>query len=254
VRTELTKLSWRNPLFWLAVPLSILIPVGINYGLVKAHQAGMTDGSGGMDTDNSGYWIMLFAPFIMMAVAVSSFCSEFNNRTIELSTAIEPRRWIVPVAKLTVYGAVTALTVMTSALILLVGFPRFFPDVWGRVDLQSEQGLRIWIGIPIYAVLVLAMGLGLAVLIPRASLVIAAIVLWKYGVEMMAFPRLSTSELGARIQQYGPFANAEYGAGQFAAFEPPFGSNVALTYFGVFAVVIFTIGLARLTLRDLKSD
>ena len=34
VRTELTKLSWRNPLFWLAVPLSILIPVGINYGLV----------------------------------------------------------------------------------------------------------------------------------------------------------------------------------------------------------------------------
>ena len=81
IRSELAKLSWRSPLFYALVPLAILIPFGLNAGLAVAAQLNKINGSGGMDTDNAAYWVIVFSTFIMMAGAVTSYCGEFKDRT-----------------------------------------------------------------------------------------------------------------------------------------------------------------------------
>ncbi|MDL9935516.1 ABC transporter permease subunit [Gordonia sp. ABSL1-1] len=253
IRSEITKLSPRNPLFWLVIPLSIGIPVAMNFGIAKASQWDVIDGTGGIDTNNTGYWLMMLSPFILMAAAVTSFCGEFKDKTVELGSAIQPRRWTMPVAKLIVFSVVAAITVTATILIMLLGFPHLFPEIWGEVELFSGDGVRLLIGVPVYSVLVLALGLGLSVLIPRPGLVIMIVVLWRFVIEEFLY-KVMNNDFGMTLQKWGPFANAQIGAGQYPTFDTVFGPNMSLLYFAAYAVAFFVIGLIRLQATDLRSD
>ncbi|MCH5643096.1 ABC transporter permease [Gordonia sp. ABSL49_1] len=253
VGSELAKLSWRSPLWYAIVPLAVLIPTAINFGIAKATQMEAIDGSGGMDTNNAGYWVIVFSTIIMMSAPVSSFSNEFKDRTVEIVCSIQPRRWLLPVAKLIVFGTISALVIAGTIFGILSVFPHVFPEIWGRVDLWSAAGLRQWVGTAYLSVLICALGLGLAVLLPRPGLVIMVILLWIWGIEN--FVGMIQGDIGLTLQNYSPFKNATLGVGQITSIESPFGGpNGSLVYFSIIAIAIFVFGLVRLASTDLKSE
>ena len=252
VRAEFAKLSIRSPLWYAVIPLAVLIPAVLNFGIAKAAQLNKFDGSGGMDTNNAAYWIIVFTTFILMTGAVTSFCGEFRDGTAELAFARQPRRWLLPVAKLLVFGGISGVVTMVTTVGIMWGYHLLFPDVWGRVDVLSYDGVRLWLGTPLLTVLVIMLGIGLSALIPRAGLVVMLILLWKFGVEK--FVEFLQGDFGIRLQRWSPFRNAELGAGQMAAFDSPFGGAAgSMLYFAAIAIGFFILGLVRLSRTDLRG-
>ncbi len=253
LRAELGKLSSRSPLWYAVIPLAVLIPAGLNFGIAKAAQLNKIDGSGGMDTNNAAYWIIVFSTFILMTGAVTSFCGEFRDGTAELEFAVQPRRWLLPVAKLSVFGGISGVVALVTTFGIMWGYHALFPDVWGRVDVLSYDGVRLWLGTPLLTVLVVALGLGLSALLPRPGLVVMLILLWKFGVEK--FVEFLQGDFGILLQRWSPFRNAEIGAGQMVTFDSPFGGALgSMLYFAAIAVGFFVIGTVRLSRGDLRGS
>ncbi|MBF6212354.1 ABC transporter permease [Nocardia puris] len=253
VRSELTKLSWRNSFWYTVVPLAILIPVLINFGIAKATQEQAFNGSGGMETNNSTYWILIFATFILMSGGVTSLCAEFKDKTVETAFGIQARRWLLPVSKLIVFGAISGVTSLLTTFILVGGFPRLFPDVWGKVDAFSSVGVRLLICVPIFTMLICALGLGLSALLPKPGLVVMIVLLWKFGVEV--FVTFVPGDLGIMLQRLSPFKNGELGVGQMSTIKTLFGGPTgSLLYFAALCLAIFVIGTVRLSTGDTKTD
>jgi ABC-2 type transport system permease protein len=253
VRSELAKLSWRSPVWLAIVPLAVLLPIALNAGLAIATQMNKVNGGGGMDTDNSGYWVMIFSTIVLMSAGVSSLSNEFRYATAELAYCAQTRRWMLPMAKLIVFGLIAAAATLVTMIVLLAAFPAVFPAVWGRVDLASSAGLRLLWGLPIFAFFVSALGIGIAGLVPRPGLVVGAVLLWKFGLE--PFSAMLPVEIGNIAQQWMPFKNGELGAGQYPTIHPIFGgADGSLAYFALIASVFFTLGTVRLSRRDLTTD
>ncbi|MFB8004703.1 ABC transporter permease [Nocardia sp. NPDC056000] len=253
VRSELAKLSRRSPLWFAIVPLAVLLPLALNAGLAIATGMNKVNGSGGMDTNNAGYWVMIFSTVILMSAGVASLSNEFKYATVELVYSAQPRRWLLPVAKLIVFGLIAVTATFVTVVMLLVAFPAVFPDVWGRVDATSAAGLRLLWALPVFAFLVSALGIGIAGLIPRPGVVVGAVLLWKFGIE--AFSALLPVKIGNVVQQWMPFKNGELGAGQYPTIHPIFGgANGSLAYFALIAAVFFALGTVGLSRRDPTTD
>ncbi|HMS74501.1 ABC transporter permease [Gordonia sp. (in: high G+C Gram-positive bacteria)] len=252
VRAEFAKLGHRSPLWYAVLPLAAFIPAALNFGIAKAAQLNKIDGSGGMDTNNAAYWIIVFSTFILMTGAVTSFCGEFRDGTVELAFAVQPRRWLLPVAKLIVFGGISGMASMIITFGIMWGYHLLFPDVWGRVDVFSYDGVRLWLGTPLLTVLVIALGLGLSALFPRPGLVVMLILLWKFGVEK--FVEFLQGDFGILLQRWSPFRNAEIGAGQMVTFDSPFGGALgSMLYFAAIAIGFFIAGVVHLAKADLRS-
>ncbi|GED97679.1 ABC transporter permease [Gordonia crocea] len=253
VSAEFAKLSVRSAMVNTLIPLALIIPILINVGLAAAARMNKYNGQGGMDTNNSGYWIMVFSTFILMAGVVTSYCGEFKDKTAEIQFAVQPRRWMLPVAKAVAFGVIAMAVAFTTTLVVMVVIPRVFPDVWERVDAFSADGLRVLIGVPVLTLLICLLGQGIAMIIPRPGVAILMIVLWKWGAEFLI--PLIPGGVGTQAMRFSPFRNAEYGAGQFATTDSPFGGpNGSMAYFAAIVLVVFGIGLWRLQQRDVATD
>ncbi|MGV9676940.1 ABC transporter permease [Nocardia sp. NPDC003482] len=253
VRSELTKLSWRSPVWLAIVPIAVALPLAVNASLAVASRMNKINGGGGMDTNNAGYWVMIFATIILMSAGVSSLSNEFRYATAQLVYCAQTRRWLLPVAKLIVFGVLAAVAVLVTMVILLAVFPVVFPEVWGRVDMGSAAGIRLLWALPVFAFCVCALGVGLAGLVPRPGVVVGGVLLWKFGIE--AFSAMLPVKVGNAVQRWMPFKNGELGAGQYPTSHPAFGgANGALLYFALVAAVFFVLGTVRLSRRDLATD
>ncbi|MFI5498518.1 ABC transporter permease [Nocardia asteroides] len=253
IASEAAKLSRRSPVWLAIVPIAVLLPVAVNASLAVATRMNKVNGAGGMDTDNAGYWVMIFSTIVLMSAGVASLSNEFKYATAALVYGAQPRRWLLPTAKLVVFGLIAAATTLSTVLVLLTVFPAVFPDVWGRVELTSAAGARLLWALPVFAFFVSALGIGLAGLIPRPGVVVGAVLLWKFGVE--AFSAMLPVKIGNVVQRWMPFKNGELGAGQYPTIKPAFGSpNGALVFFALVAVTFFVLGTVRLSRRDLTTD
>ena len=253
VRCEFGKLPPRNPIWTVTIPLAILIPVLINAGIAKATQADLLKTQGGMDTNNAAYWIIIFTTFILMLGGVSSACSEFATRSVDSYLAIQPKRWIMPVAKLITFGLIAVVTSEITTFGVMWLLPKVFPDVWGRVDVFSADGIRLLLGLPALALFICMLGIGLSMLVRRAGLVVMLVLLWKFGAEV--FVVYVPGDFGLILQRLAPFKNGEIGAGQLATFDTLFGNATgSLFYFGALCVLVFIVGVVKLSTRDVPSD
>lgn len=253
VRSELAKLSWRSPVWTAIVPIAIGLPLAVNACLAVATRMNKVNGGGGMDTNNAGYWVMIFSTIILMSAGVSSLSNEFKYATAELVYVAQPRRWLLPTAKLIVFGAIAALATLATVVVLLAAFPAVFPEVWGRVELTSSAGVRLLWALPVFAFLVTALGIGLAGLIPRPGVVVGVVLLWKFGIEV--FTAMLPVKIGNAVARWMPFKNGEQGAGQYATSHPAFGgANGALAYFALVAAVFVVLGTVRISRRDFTAD
>ncbi|MFE3543843.1 ABC transporter permease [Nocardia sp. NPDC059177] len=253
VRSELAKLSWRSPVWYAIVPIAVALPIVLNASVAIASRMNKLDGSGGMDTNNAGYWVMIFSTIVLMSAGVSSLSNEFKYATVELVYGAQTRRWLLPVAKLIVFGLIAAAATLVTVIVLLAGFPAVFPDVWGRVELTSAAGLRLLWALPVFTFFVSALGIGITGLIPRPGVVVGVVLLWKFGIE--TFSAMLPVKIGNVVAQWMPFKNGELGAGQYPTMRPIFGgANGSLAYFAVVAAVFFVLGTVRLSRRDFTPD
>ncbi len=253
LRAELSKLSWHSPIFYAYIPLAVIIPILLNAAIAIATQQELLMGNGGMETANAGFWIITFTTLILMLAAVSSTCSEYGFGSIGAYLSIQPRRAVLPVSKLLAYGGLGLLISLFTTLFVLVGFPLIFPEVWGTVRPFSAEGWRLIYGIPVLTFFTCALGIGLSLLIRRAGTVVLLVVLWKYGIEV--FSSYIPGQAGVTLQRLSPFKNAELGAGQAATFDSYFGGSLgSLGYFAAICLVVFGIGVWRLSARDVDTD
>ena len=252
VRAELVKLPWRHPWWTVMIPLAVVIPVFITVAIAQATQSNLLRADGGMDTNNAAYWIIVFSTFILMLGGVTSTCNEFRDRTVDAYIAISPRRWVLPVAKLVTFGISGVIVTFVVTLLVMLVLPGIYPDVWGRVDVFSADGIRLLIGLPILTLLVCTLGIGLSVLVRKAGFVVMIVLLWKFGVEL--FVAYIPGEVGMLLQKLSPFKNGELGAGQMASFDSLFGNSVgSLVYFGLICAAFFVIALIRFSRTDVPT-
>ncbi|GAA1093749.1 ABC transporter permease [Tsukamurella spumae] len=250
VRSEAAKLTWRSPAIVAGVPLAVAVPLVVNSVIAEAVQRNTINGAGGMDTGNAAYWVLVFSTYILVSGVVYSTAGEFGNGTIDLVFARRPRRWLLPAAKVAVFGALAAVTSAVTVALLMLVFPLLYPDTWGRVDLFSGAGIRLWCGIPLYMVLVTLLGVGLATLLPKPGLVLMLLLLWRFGVE--TFVTFIRGDLGLVVQRWSPFRNADLGVGQLSTITSPFGGpNGSLAYFGVICGLVFAAGVWKTVRADI---
>lgn len=252
VRAEFTKLAggglWLSPVLYACLPLASLLPLALNAAIAAAAQADLLIGAGGMETGNVSCWTLTFTVLIMMFAAVASTCREYADRTIGAQLSIQPRRWTMPVAKVITYGLLAVVASLVTTLTLLLVFPVVFPDVWGTVEPWTTRGVRQIYGVPLVALLLVALGTGVSLLVRRSGAVIMLVLLWKFGVEF--FFTFIPGETGVLLQRLSPFKNAETGAGQQSSIETLFGGPAgSLVYFAVVCLVILLVGVVRLSRR-----
>lgn len=253
VRAELIKLTRHSPVLYVYIPLAIAIPVILNLGIAIAQQQDLLMGQGGMETGNAGFWIITFTTMILMLAGVSSTCGEYGHQTIGRYLGIQPRRWVLPVAKLATFGGIGFLVSLITTLGILLIFPLAFSQVWGGVQAFSADGWRLIVGIPLVTFFTCALGIGLSLLIRRAGTVVLAVVLWKWGAEV--FATYIPGSTGMWLQRLSPFRNAEMGAGQVATLDSAFGGPTgSLIYFAVLCLGFFGWGVWRLVRRDVDTD
>ncbi|WP_454163191.1 ABC transporter permease [Gordonia iterans] len=252
IRSELSRWSWRSPVLYSFVPLAILIPVILNAAIAVASQSDLLPTDGGMETENSGYWVIIFTTFILMLAGISSTCGEYGNGTIGTYLAIQPKRWVLPMSKLITYGGLGFLVSLMTIAGIVGLFPLIFPDVWGAVSITSSSGLRLVYGVPLLTFFTCALGIGLSLLVHRSGVVVMLVLLWKFGIEV--FFTFIPGDLGLWLQRLSPFKNGELGAGQVATIDSPFGGGAgSLAYFAVLCAVFFVWGVVRLHRADIRD-
>ncbi|MET9202592.1 hypothetical protein [Gordonia sp. NPDC003585] len=157
---------------------------------------------------------------------------------------IQPCRWTLLTAKLVVFGVLGAATTAVAVAVTNSVLPRLSPNTWSEVSLFTSEGIRFLWAIPLYTVLLIALGLGLVALIRHTYLVIALVLFVKLGTE--AFLLLADIDLGDAFRHYSPFINAESSTGQLQGMpEGIWGVNIAILYYAVFFLAVFGLGLWR---------
>ncbi|MBD0020708.1 hypothetical protein GII33_18955 [Gordonia pseudamarae] len=256
IRAELTKLTWRSGTLWAAVPLSIIIPVLVT-GVIAAGNQMIADtnreagpdavqlpGGYSMTPDNSVYWVLFFATFIMMCAAVNSYGTEIKNKTVDLFGFIQPARWTQVVAKLVVFGTIGALSTAAGVVFINGVFPHLFPGSWSDVGLFTGEGVRFLWSIPLYTLLLIAAGLGMVAIVRHTYIVVAFMLFVKLGTE--AFLAFADIDLAERVRRYSPFVNAEYSTGQMQGMpDGIWGENIAIGYYAVIFLAVFAVGVWR---------
>lgn len=256
VRAEMAKLTWRSGTVWAAIPLTIAVPILFTIAIAAANEAlwrvnstvkpGEIPLPGGysMGRDNSVYWVLFLATFIILCAAVNSYSTDLRNQAARLFGFIQPARWPLITAKAIVYGAIGAVSTAVGVAVINGLFPRLFPHTWGQVSLFSSEGIRFLWSIPLYTALLVAFGLGLTALVGRGYLVIALVLFAKLGTE--AFLLLASPDLSDFVRSYSPFVNAEYSTGQMQGMpDGVWGINTALGYYAAIFLVVFALGAWR---------
>ncbi len=252
IRSELSRWAWRSPVMYAFIPLAVLIPVILNAAIAIASSNDLLPTNGGMETDNAGYWVIIFTTFILMLAGITSTCGEFSNRTIGTYLAIQPRRWVLPASKLVTFGGLGFVVSLVTIAGILGLFPLIFPDVWGTVSIGSAAGLHLVIGVPLLTFFTCALGIGLSLLVHRSGVVVMMVLLWKFGIEI--FFTFIPGDIGLWLQRWSPFKNGELGAGQVATIDSPFGGAVgSMVYFAVLCAVFFVWGVVRLHRADIRD-
>ncbi|MGX1807197.1 hypothetical protein ACWIGI_15900 [Nocardia sp. NPDC055321] len=256
IRAELTKLTWRSGVLWAAIPLSIIVPLVLTAGIAALNEAiwdknaaatpdeVLLPGGYSMTPDNAVYWVLFFSTFFMMCAAVNSYGSEVRSKTVVLFNYIQPRRWTLLTAKLVVFGGLGAATTAVAVLAINGIVPRFSPRTWSEVSLFTPAGIRFVWAIPLYTVLLVALGLGLVALVRQTYIVVAAVLFLKLGTEAALL--LASVDFGNALRRYSPFINAEYSTGQMQGMpDGIWGRNVAIAFYATCFLTVFGIGLWR---------
>ncbi|MGV9411610.1 ABC transporter permease [Nocardia sp. NPDC003693] len=244
VLAEWTRTSGRGFLWTVAVPLTVVLPLVVTFGIATVAerfaripgQVAVTS----VSTTNAVYWVITFVTAIMMVTAAYAHGVQRRGDVRDLEAFLFPRAWIAAAARWVFYGVIAAVAAVVLLVIVLVALPRLYPLVYGEVDLTGAAGLRFLWTVPVYAFAACGMGVALGAVIRTPSAAVAVLLFWVYVVENS----ISLLPHGFTLQAYAPFLNAVAATGQELAFLPRFGPNGSLIYFLVITVAVFALAVS----------
>lgn len=254
VRAEFIRAGGPRSSFMLAaLPGAILLPLIVTLAIAFIGERFSTFSDEievfAVSTDNSVYWVLTFTVTFWALIAAVAEANASRGADRDRYRYLFPRTVTASAARWITYGLCAAVSSVVLAALIMVLLPIGFPIIYGEVDIASTAGVRFLITIPIYAIAVCGIGVGLGALIAHPAGAAVILLAWAYLVET----NIGRMPNGYTVQGYMPFLNGQYGTGQQLAFTPPWGPNGALIYCVVVAVVVFGLGYLAALRRRRRS-
>ena len=251
LRAERIKLtSVQSPLWCTVIIVALGLGLAAILGSVSRTSVGMDDEMGvfypTVDTAISG--VTGFGVLVLMILAALSVTSEYRFGIIRTTFQATPNRALLLTMKallIGVFGAVLTFAVALGAFFVAKALAG--PDAGRELVLDGGDSWRAIYGTAIYAFLCVVLAVGVGTLLRQSAGTIALLMLWPLLIESL-FALFGS--VGAKIQPFLPFANANHFLGQEQGIDFHWGPWGSLLYFAVFSVVVFAISIVVVKERD----
>ncbi|QNH95511.1 ABC transporter permease [Corynebacterium anserum] len=265
VKSEWIKLSstkglWITSILTLIVSIGMAILMGFTAGLsladsdIQKDPEAMVAIQGLANPENAFAGFITFGLMVIVIQAVMMVTNEYSNGVAKTTLLGTPKRWPVPLAKLTVYGVVAALLSFVSAVVSVPAMR--WAMSWNSDDRALLENISlgadgIWktVGLlTLYGVLCVMISIGVGYLIRNTAGAIAALLLWKLVVEGLVVTQIP--KVKEWLPSYMPFLNMDRAVTGTEVADAPWGPTGSVLYFGLWCVVIFVVGVIILRKRD----
>ena len=264
-RSEWIKLRTTKSLWWTSA-LVIVFSLGFTLlmGLLTGSTLANTDPAKEPDIYSammnslknssalSGF--LIFGLMVILIQGVLTVTSDYGSNTSKTTLLASPKRWPVPVAKFLVYGLIAAVI----ALVSMAGSMMVYKWTLGtKIDdaaMLTNVGLgadSAWTMIGrgvLYAVLAVAVAIGVGYLVRHTAGGISLILLWVLVIEQTLVQLLP--KVRDYLPPYMPFKNMENATLMMDTPDAPWGQVGSIAYFAGIAAVIFIAGVVALQKRD----
>ncbi|KAA8734588.1 ABC transporter permease [Corynebacterium tuscaniense] len=244
--SEWTKLRTTASFWWTS---SIAIALSIGWTILMASLDSPDTPSYGGALVVAGF--ASFGLLTLMIQAVMVVTTEYRYKVSATNMTLTPQRWKVALAKLVVYGGyATALSFLILAVSFVIGdLIATNPIGWASNEFTRRS---LWaVPLATFVSSLLVQGIGWIVRQTAGALVVY--LGWQFAVEpLIAF----LPKVGQEIQAYAPFKNLQHfttnipNPGPQPGVDAPIELWQSLLLFGVWAVVLYGIGLLLLEKRD----
>ncbi|MFD4407437.1 ABC transporter permease [Nocardia sp. NPDC058499] len=241
ITAEWTRTAGRGFLWTAAVPLALVLPLLVTFGIAAVAERFATVPGQlevmSVPTTNSVYWVITLAVSVLTVTAAYAHAAAQQGRTSDLAAFLFPRSWTAALARWIFYGAVAALVTLILVALIMTVLPLRFPHVYGAVDIGSPAGIRFLWAVPLYAFIACGIGIAVGSLVRAPAAAVAVVLFWVH----LAENSISLLPNGYALQAYAPFLNGVAATGQEMAFLPRFGPAGSLIYFLAVALVLFLL-------------
>ena len=182
---------------------------------------------------------------ILIIQATMVVTSEYRHNYISVTFQATPNRTLVALAKLAVYGLITAVLTLLCTVGCLVIAKALYSDA--EYTLFDESALRICWVMPLFAVLVVVLTMGFSWIVRQTAGAISLMLVWYLALENVLglLPKI-----GVYFQRFGPFSNLNAFLAKRSIPDAPWEYTGSLFYFILWAAVLFGLGVFLLNRRD----
>ncbi|MDK8794974.1 ABC transporter permease [Corynebacterium sp. MSK044] len=244
--SEWTKLR-TTASFWWTSGIAIALSIGWAILMASLDTPDMPAYGGAMVV--AGF--LSFGMLTLMIQAIMVVTTEYRYKVSATNMTLTPQRWKVALSKLIVYGGyAAALSFLILVLCFVIGdLIAANPIGWTSNDYSRRA---LW-AVPLATFVSVLLVQGVGWIVRQTAGALVAYLGWQFAVEpLIGF----LPKVGKDIQAYAPFANLQYFTSNIQNPGPEPGVSApielwqSLLLFGVWAVVLYGIGLLLLEKRD----
>ncbi|MFF0817365.1 ABC transporter permease [Rhodococcus sp. NPDC003318] len=189
-----------------------------------------------------------FGVLVLMIMAALAVTSEYRFGIIRTTFQAVPKRDSVLVTKaalIGIFGAVLTFVLTFGAYAIAKAAAG--SEAGALLTLSGAEAWRAIYGVPIYALLCVALAVGVGSLVRQSAGAITLLLLWPLLIESL-FGLFG--KVGREIQPFLPFANANHFLGSDQGIDWHWGPWGSLVYFAVFVAIVFGASLYVVNRRD----
>lgn len=207
-----------------------------------------------VDLSGSLAGVLLFGVMIVIIQAVINVTAEYGTGTAKTTLLATPKRWRVPLAKVLIYGSITAIVTLLSAVFSVVisrwmmSFQIDDKELLDKVSLGADNAWTMIFRLVLYAVLVVFVSTGVGYLVRSTAAGIAILLLWDLVVEGLIVPLVP--KIRDWLPPYMPFGNMTEAVSMRDVADAPWGQTGSVLYFAIICLAVFGAGVALLMKRD----
>ncbi|GAA4487177.1 ABC transporter permease [Rhodococcus olei] len=189
-----------------------------------------------------------FGVLVLMIMAALAVTSEYRFGIIRTTFQAIPHRDTVLITKAALIGVFgAALTFVLTFGAYAIAKATAGTEAGVKLTLSGGEAWRTVYGVPIYALLCVALAVAVGSLVRQSAGAITLLLLWPLLIESLfgLFGRV-----GREIQPFLPFANANHFLGADQGIDWHWGPWGSLVYFTVFVGIVFGGALFVINRRD----
>jgi ABC-2 type transport system permease protein len=243
IRGEWIKLvTVRSPVLCI---LSVAVVTGL---LAFAIGNGQSAGAPPLTAQSAATGLLGYGIVILMVMAALQCTGEYRSGTMATSFQIHRGRASVIGAKAIVVCIVSAIAAGLLALLAIVIAKGAAGSHADHLSLLGSDAVRLYWGVPVFAVLATLLAIGVANLIRSTAGTVAVLIIWPLLIEGLT---TLIPHVGATVASYMPFLNADYFLGNSQG--RPFAWNEfgGLAVFAGYAITLYLLGLLSVAKRDI---